>query len=248
MELNWSTFALELINFLVLIWILKRFLYKPVLAGIDRRRARVEKILQDAQALEQTANDRKQEYQRRLQQWEQQQIDAHHQLEQEMETERQRLQAGLHATIEKEREREQALLEHAHEEHRRQQERQALTQGARFTTRLLGRLASPELEQRLLTMALEDLAAMPETRRGEICAGLDGDTRPIVVSSAHALSPPQRDQLQQALARCLQCPLPEWQFTEDATLLAGIRIQLGAWVLRANLQDELRFFSECGDV
>ena len=37
MELNWTTFALEAVNFMVLVWILKRFLYKPVLAAIAQR-------------------------------------------------------------------------------------------------------------------------------------------------------------------------------------------------------------------
>ena len=43
-------FVLEIINFLVLVWILKRFLYKPVLDVIARRRAGIEKTLADAEA------------------------------------------------------------------------------------------------------------------------------------------------------------------------------------------------------
>jgi F-type H+-transporting ATPase subunit b len=42
MELDWTTFALEIINFLALIWILKRFLYRPVLATLGQRRAGIE--------------------------------------------------------------------------------------------------------------------------------------------------------------------------------------------------------------
>ena len=38
MELSGSTFVLEIINFLILVWILKRFLYKPVLGVIAKRR------------------------------------------------------------------------------------------------------------------------------------------------------------------------------------------------------------------
>ena len=37
MELDWSTFALEIINFLALLWILKRFLYRPILAVVAER-------------------------------------------------------------------------------------------------------------------------------------------------------------------------------------------------------------------
>ena len=40
MALDWSTLALEAVNFLILVWLLQRFLYRPVLAAIDRRRGR----------------------------------------------------------------------------------------------------------------------------------------------------------------------------------------------------------------
>jgi F-type H+-transporting ATPase subunit b len=36
----------------------------------------------------------------------------------------------------------------------------------------------------------------------------------------------------------------EWEFGEDPALIAGVRISLGGWVLRGNLQDELKWFAE----
>ena len=50
MELDWTTFALEIINFLVLVWMLKRFLYRPVLATLAERRAGIERTLAEARA------------------------------------------------------------------------------------------------------------------------------------------------------------------------------------------------------
>jgi F-type H+-transporting ATPase subunit b len=39
MELDWTTLALQLVNFAILVWLLQRFLYRPVLKVIDARRA-----------------------------------------------------------------------------------------------------------------------------------------------------------------------------------------------------------------
>lgn len=39
MDFDWTTFILEIINFLILIWILKHFLYRPVLKVISERRS-----------------------------------------------------------------------------------------------------------------------------------------------------------------------------------------------------------------
>ena len=37
MLFDWFTIAAQLVNFLVLVWLLKRFLYKPILKAIDER-------------------------------------------------------------------------------------------------------------------------------------------------------------------------------------------------------------------
>ena len=39
MRFDWWTLALQTVNFAVLVWLLHRFLYKPVLRAIDARRA-----------------------------------------------------------------------------------------------------------------------------------------------------------------------------------------------------------------
>jgi F-type H+-transporting ATPase subunit b len=52
MELNWSTLVLQTINFAVLVWLLQRFLYKPVLRMIDARKADIERQYENAKAVE----------------------------------------------------------------------------------------------------------------------------------------------------------------------------------------------------
>lgn len=39
MRLDWTTLALQIVNFAILVWLLQRFLYRPVLRVIDARRA-----------------------------------------------------------------------------------------------------------------------------------------------------------------------------------------------------------------
>ena len=47
MQIDATTFVLELINFAVLVWILHRFLYRPILGAIDRRRDAVAASIED---------------------------------------------------------------------------------------------------------------------------------------------------------------------------------------------------------
>lgn len=58
MHFDWSTLALQTVNFAILVWLLRRFLYQPVLRVIDARRAEVEKQYADAQTAETEAKTR----------------------------------------------------------------------------------------------------------------------------------------------------------------------------------------------
>ena len=69
MQIDWTTLVLEIINFLVLVWILKRFLYRPVMEAIAARQQRVEGKLAEARAIEDGARELQQQYQRRLADW-----------------------------------------------------------------------------------------------------------------------------------------------------------------------------------
>ena len=50
MEINWFTLIAQIVNFLILVWLLKRFLYKPVLDAIDKREQKIIDQLNDAEA------------------------------------------------------------------------------------------------------------------------------------------------------------------------------------------------------
>jgi len=62
MNFDWATLALQTINFLILVWLLRRFLYRPVLAMIDRRRAETDVARQRAEAAERQGQAAEQEW------------------------------------------------------------------------------------------------------------------------------------------------------------------------------------------
>ena len=64
----------------------------------------------------------------------------------------------------------------------------------------------------------------------------------IAVASAFALTDDQRHQLGQALVSVAGPDIP-LHFEQNAELMAGVRITIGAWLLGANLQDELAGFA-----
>jgi F-type H+-transporting ATPase subunit b len=55
MRIDWYTLALQLINFAILVWLLQRFLYRPVLRVVDARRAAVDERYAEAARAEEAA-------------------------------------------------------------------------------------------------------------------------------------------------------------------------------------------------
>ena len=240
MELSWSTFLLEIINFLVLVWILKRFLFRPVQGMIERRRASIEQRIAEAKAQQAEAEGLRQQYQDRLAHWEQERQQAREQLRRELESERAQGQAALTEQLAQAKEKSRGAEERRQADLENRLEETALLQGARFASQLLQTAAGPETEARLVEMAMEELTRLPDERIETLRNHLG--VASIEVASAYPLSPSQRERLQQTLAQRLAPEMPV-TFMQQPELLAGLRITLGAWVLDANLQNELRGFS-----
>lgn len=62
-----KTLILQMINFLIILWILNRFLFKPILGILEKRRERIQQSGQTVQALESRAAQQWESYQRQLQ-------------------------------------------------------------------------------------------------------------------------------------------------------------------------------------
>jgi len=243
-ELDWSTFLLEIVNVLVLVWLLKRFLYRPVMTVIEERKAAIAKTVADASRLQNEANALKEQYDRRLVGWEREREKGRVQLREEIAAERQRQLAALQADLEKERQQATVRESQRMKDVARQAEALALLQGSQFTALLLSRVAGPELETKIIDAMMEDWSRLPQPQVDAIRSALPANARGKV-TTAFPLEQESREALVKKVERRLDRTF-EWEFVEDRNLFAGLRVSLGGWVLRGNLQDELRFFADSG--
>ena len=241
MELSWTTFVLEIINFLVLVWILKHFLYKPVLDMIDRRRAGIEKTLADAKTLHEEAEQLQEQYEGRLAAWGQERQKARETLSHELDAERTDKLNSLHTILEQEREKSRVAEARRQADALARMEETALQQGGRFATRLLEEAAGPETQARLVEYLLTELKQLPAERIEALRNSYGMSSAEIRVASAFTLPEEQQQQLKSSLAKISGADIPI-RFKQNSELLAGVRITIGAWVLAANLRDELSGF------
>lgn len=65
MNINWFTVIAQIINFLILIWLLKRFLYKPILKAIDERETKITARIKDTDEIKTKALEEQADYKKR---------------------------------------------------------------------------------------------------------------------------------------------------------------------------------------
>ena len=242
MQFDWTTFALELLNFLVLVWLLHRLLYRPVLGAIDRRKAGIEESLAEAAAARTQAEKLRSEYEGRLGEWAREKEAGRARLADELDADRTRRLGTLQRELAQEREKNRVLEERRIGEAARLAEREARAKGTALAASLLERLASPALEQTIFEVFLEDLAALPEPQLDELRLAARDAAGRAVVTSRYRLPEAAREALTEVLgraaARAVTC-----EFREEPALVAGLRVALGACLLQASLHDELEFFT-----
>lgn len=231
MHLDWSTLALQTVNVLVLLWLLRRYLFRPVAEMIAARRRAAEALLAEAAEKRRAAEAAAEEIARREQglaaEAEQQRAAA----EEGAAAERARLLAVAEADIARIRAEAASAIRRDRTGQRRTLEAEARDLAATIAARLLARVPGAAVSAAMLTSLAPVLAALPAEQR----AALGGE---IEVASAAALSPTEQDACTALLGRVLSPP-PVLRFRVDPRLLAGIELHGTHAVLRQSWRAEL---------
>lgn len=230
MQFDGWTLALQTVNFAVLVWLLHRFLYKPVLGMIDVRRAEVEKQYADAGAAEARANTElaRIETERAGIAAERAAVlkAAAAQAEEVAAARRKQAEADATAMLEQARKTLAAERDAAQAEARLS----ALDLGIGIARRLLAEVPTALRAEAWLERIEQHFAGLAPTQRDELAKGLD-DGVVLRVLTAVALAEPVasewRTRLQQALGD--RNPIA---FDVDPALIAGAELHFPNAILR----------------
>jgi F-type H+-transporting ATPase subunit b len=223
MLIDWFTVGAQALNFLILVWLLKRFLYQPILSAIDAREKRIAAELADADTKRAEAQKEREEFRHRNEEFDQQRAALLSKATAEASTERQRLlDEARQAADALSTRRHETLRDDAHNlnqaiRRRTQQEvfavaRQALTD-----------LATASLEERLSEVFRRRLRAMAAKDKAEFGNTLKAAPDPAVVRSAFDLPAEQRAAIQNALNETFSAEI-RVRFETAPDLVSGIEL------------------------
>jgi F-type H+-transporting ATPase subunit b len=225
MLVDWFTVAAQALNFLVLAWLLKRFLYRPVLDAIDAREAAVARQLAEADATAAQARGQRAEYEQKLAGLQHDAAARLAEAARAAEAERTRLLEQERAEAQARARRQQQAFTDAAQRLQQAFAERVQREAFAATRRMLDELAGADLQEQMLRTFLARLRDLPETERARLRADRPAQVR---VRSGFTLSEPQRQALADALGAMAGGALP-LRFETDPALLAGLELDAGGW-------------------
>jgi F-type H+-transporting ATPase subunit b len=181
MLIDWFTVLAQALNFLILVWLLKRFLYKPVLAAIDAREKKVAAKLGDAAALETKAQTEREDLRQRSEALNRERGDLLRKATDEANVERQRLIESARQDSQLLRSKLTQALSDERAELGHQLSMRTQTEVLAVARKTLADLAGASLEERMIEVFIARLRDLPQEQQ-QLLSGPVG----IVVQSAPA--------------------------------------------------------------
>ena len=223
MLIDWFTVLAQVVNFLILVWLLKRFLYRPILDAIDAREKRIAKELADADAKKAEAQKERDEFQHKNEEFEQQRAALLGKATDEAKAERQRLLDEARAEAD-------ALAAKRQEALRSEQQslNEALSRRARdevfaIARKALADLATASLEERMGAVFARRLGEMDGKAKAGLGEALKSASAPGLVRSAFELPAEQRTMIQDAINETFSADI-HIRFETAPDLVSGIEL------------------------
>ncbi len=220
MSIDWITVAAQLVNFLVLIWLLKRFLYRPILDGIDAREAEINARAEAAEEAKTKAIAAETDYREKLAAFEAERTSLFEAAQKSARDERSAQQVTTNNLLESEMQNwniQKAKIRSAYAEELRNAGAGALLSLSR---KALTDLSDTRLEDRIVDRLASQLAEMGEDLRAAA-----RNAKKAVAVTSFPLGKASRTRL----ARCFKEIVPDiaLTFETDKTQSPGIKLRLG---------------------
>ncbi len=223
MLINWFTVFAQAVNFLILVWLLKRFLYKPILHAIDEREKGIATQLADAEAKVAEAQKERDDFQHKNEAFDKERTALLKNATDEAKADRQRLLDEARTDAEALRAKRLDALRS--EQRNLSQEIIRWTQKEVFaiTRKTLADLASTSLEERMGDVFVRRVRALSGAAKEQLANAFKTSNHTVSVHSAFDMPPAQRTAIESAVQETF-APDAHVQFETAPELVSGIEL------------------------
>ena len=188
MLIDWFTVTAQIVNFIVLIVLLKYFLYDRIIKAMDRREETIRMRLEEADSKKEEAEQEADSYRRKNEEIDRNRSEMLTQAKDEAEKERKSLSKKARKEVEKARVRWEESVQKEKDAFLRELRRLAANQVYAISRQVLRDLADSELEERLVEVFLSELQDMPEEKRHAMAEVIREEGNTATVRSGFEIS------------------------------------------------------------
>lgn len=240
MQVDWFTVAAQAINFLILMWLLRRFLYHPILNAIKAREKHIADQLADAKAIEAEAQKAQADFTQKNEAFDKQKAGLLRDAKKEAETERDRLLSQVKDEADTLRSKRKEALAQELKDLQENTARQIQGEVFATTKKLLHDLADESLEERMIAVFIEQLRGLNAEDLATL--GASNPSQPVRISSAYALSKANQTALEEAIKESLNTDMLTFKIVPE--LLSGIELSVAGQKLAWSASDYLKLLEE----
>jgi F-type H+-transporting ATPase subunit b len=223
MKINWFTVIAQIINFFLLVWLLRKFLYKPILDAIDEREKKIVSQIADAEAKKVEANKEQEEFKLKNETFDKEKKDLMDKAIAETNEQRQKLlEDARNDAIALKATQEKALIgmqENLNKEITEKTKKEVFA----ISRKTLADLASVGLEEQSVNVFLQRLNGLNDDEKNKFNAAFKSNTNAVVVRSAYGLPQKQQDEIQKSVNDLLHADT-HIQFETTPELISGIEL------------------------
>lgn len=225
MLFDWFTIGAQALNFLILVWLMKRFLYRPVLNAIAVREKLIAEELADADAKKAEAQEERDEFQRKNEEFDQQRAGMMNSATDEAKSEAHRLMQEARKAADAMSAKRLATLRSDARDLNQTISLRAGQEVFAIARKALADLAGVTLEEQMSVVFIRRLGELSGEAKATLVKAIKSASEPAIVRSAFDLPEGQRTTLQDAINKIFPVELPI-RFETAPDLINGIELTI----------------------
>lgn len=241
MQIDWITVAAQIVNFLVLVWLLHRFLYGPVVKAMESREKRIASRLSEAEEGKREAEREAAEYRARQAELEREKGSILALAEQEAEATRRSLEEAARQQAEQLRKDLADEIDDEKEAFIRDMRRRSAEHVLELARRVMSELSDAKLDEQMAAAFARQIQNIDTDLRSQLVKACRDDGGKVVVRSRLALDADAQRRITRTIHQALY-EKAEVRYESSEEITSGLELRAGsqrlAWTL-AGFLDEL---------
>ncbi|MFP4496995.1 MAG: F0F1 ATP synthase subunit delta [Vulcanimicrobiota bacterium] len=239
MQIDWFTIFAQILNFLILIALLKHFFYQKIIDAMDEREQKIANRLEEAESKKEKAEEKFQEYRKKEKELDNRKDAIMNEAKDSAESRKRKLLVDARRQAEELQKRWKESLREEKTSFIEDIRRKTGSELYRIAKKSLKELADEELENQLARSFIKRLENITEEKRGELSQSFSSG-KTIQITTRFELSETHKKNLKASIGKLADKKL-EFRFENSPEVIGGIELvtdgKVVAWSIEKYLED-----------